>query len=789
MPAVTVQDLNNAKIDVDHIAAIATSTATTSTDRLGHEKLTMFGAVQTLTAFNPRGARTNTTYNLKDIYTEGGIAYVAVVQSFVSTSLAADLATGNVAVYQGLTPADLDASIVPYRAPSFPAVERGVDEKLSEVASILDAGGVGDYDPVADTGTNCISPLSFLSARGPARQVVHFPAMPGQTNNYLLSFPSGYTVGNSDVVVSADPGVTLYSNGVVFACEFVTATRVVDLALSTIGQTPVTYIFQPNADRPAPDENRKSRWLNSSDAVAPVLAMIDPRTGWRAILTVFPGTTGDGGDTAGATSSPKISFSENSVVVTTAAGDGALHGGFMRPLAGDEVGATLDFVPGSSGYTPSVMVRTARGTYGSLLYTQSVTNFQKTAGADIVQASGNSLGMADHESYSPYSAIVTVRILSAYDFQVLVNGAVVQETRTPDPIQELGFGAYLTAECTVSWTNIFLSRGHSIAGARGVSLFTIGDSITADQRGAWPRRCREALDGTKGVRVVAYTNQAVPGDDSNAQLALLQTNGVPAGTTHSVIQIGTNDIQGSGSVSTLSSNVSQMIDILQAAGSKIVIGLPPLWYTRAQAGTRGQNSLRYEQGTAYRIALLKLCANRGVPLLDSLPEYGPIVANFVKAGSSPNLIGLDPMVYDNLHPGSFMARIMGANYAGMLLGQMLKMGTNETPWADTPAAWPVQNSWALDPTDRAQFRIAPDGARRIRANYSTGVGAVLTNGTTVQQFGALMWPKRSVPFEAWTSNGTRVLMVMGIDGQLRVYGAAGIGSTQVFVDSGFYDVT
>lgn len=44
MPAITISDLNNAKLDADHIAAVATSTAPTATDRLGGVKTTMAGA-------------------------------------------------------------------------------------------------------------------------------------------------------------------------------------------------------------------------------------------------------------------------------------------------------------------------------------------------------------------------------------------------------------------------------------------------------------------------------------------------------------------------------------------------------------------------------------------------------------------------------------------------------------------------------------------------------------------------------------------------------------------------
>lgn len=45
MTAITITDLNNAKLDVDHIAELATSTNLTATDRLGRTKRTMEGAL------------------------------------------------------------------------------------------------------------------------------------------------------------------------------------------------------------------------------------------------------------------------------------------------------------------------------------------------------------------------------------------------------------------------------------------------------------------------------------------------------------------------------------------------------------------------------------------------------------------------------------------------------------------------------------------------------------------------------------------------------------------------
>ena len=51
MTAITITDLNNAKLDVDHIAAIATSTAASATDRLGGVKPTLSKTLANVQAF------------------------------------------------------------------------------------------------------------------------------------------------------------------------------------------------------------------------------------------------------------------------------------------------------------------------------------------------------------------------------------------------------------------------------------------------------------------------------------------------------------------------------------------------------------------------------------------------------------------------------------------------------------------------------------------------------------------------------------------------------------------
>lgn len=72
MPAITVADLNNAKLDVDHIAEFATSTAPTTTDRLGNVK-------QTLAAINA-----NFDAALADMNSEAAASAAAEAQAAVA---------------------------------------------------------------------------------------------------------------------------------------------------------------------------------------------------------------------------------------------------------------------------------------------------------------------------------------------------------------------------------------------------------------------------------------------------------------------------------------------------------------------------------------------------------------------------------------------------------------------------------------------------------------------------------------------------------------------------------
>ena len=66
-------------------------------------------AILTMQAYNERGAwNTGVAYAVKDVYVDAGIAYV-VLLAHTSTSVAADLAAGKVAIHQGVTREELQA--------------------------------------------------------------------------------------------------------------------------------------------------------------------------------------------------------------------------------------------------------------------------------------------------------------------------------------------------------------------------------------------------------------------------------------------------------------------------------------------------------------------------------------------------------------------------------------------------------------------------------------------------------------------------------------------------------
>jgi hypothetical protein len=141
VPAVSIADLTNAKLDVDHIATISTSTALTAIDRLGNTKDTIAGAVYKISAFNDRGPWvTARSYAFKDLVSNGGTWYVCVAPHASGATFAGDVAT-KWRVYQGVTASELAApgasATIGHTPSGVGAEETTVKQALDEVKTLF----------------------------------------------------------------------------------------------------------------------------------------------------------------------------------------------------------------------------------------------------------------------------------------------------------------------------------------------------------------------------------------------------------------------------------------------------------------------------------------------------------------------------------------------------------------------------------------------------------------------------------------------------------------------------
>jgi hypothetical protein len=207
MPAITINDLNNGKLDVDHIAAIATSTGLSAVDRLGNAKDTITGAIYKITTFTNRGAwAAATSYAVKDLVSTGGAWYVSVVAHTSSAAFATDSAS-KWRLYQGVTTGDLSApsgaSIVGVNKPSGPAqnLQQHLDMLYFGIANVRDtqyAGGAKLDGVTNDTAAYAAAIASGKNVYQPGGNAL---ITAGLTNPYQTQI-IGNGVGTSTITVS-----------------------------------------------------------------------------------------------------------------------------------------------------------------------------------------------------------------------------------------------------------------------------------------------------------------------------------------------------------------------------------------------------------------------------------------------------------------------------------------------------------------------------------------------------------------------------------------------------------
>lgn len=710
---------------------------------------------------NPRGAWASTTaYAIKDVVTNSGIAYIALVAHTSAGSFSTDLSASRWAVLQGVTTEALAAATA--AAGIGVAGGRDLQSRINDIRSVLDHGGTPNNS--LDNYGPTLALRTALSNAGTMR----FPFVAGSANVYKFTTAT-YSIFDGHTL-DVDEGVTLSfpDDGFLYTS-----------AVFKVARPFLAYFQSLNAYSWVSD-NRNRPLVSKQVYLSPAdvdTSTLTPVACDNAAVIRHQAVAWPSGDTFSTVSPLAASASgvqwQNTVSGTTAAS-------FVRLRPGDELSAYFDITSGSP--TLVAMARGAGG-YGGL-YTSALNDgsgtdiFRKDVGVSATQTTAGYYGKGTHANYSGRRALWTIRLISWNAFEVLFNGMRVTQGVVAGPIDEVGFGFYSTADYNATVQDWVIRRNSVNYGTSlPLSICTFGDSITSSRYECWPNYMRETLEGTLGLRVFSLTNRAVAGDDLAGQYAVMNDDGIN-GANIVVMQVGTNDVQGLTSKSSFLTNLQNVLTYCNTAGATLVFGIPPEFYTQAQAGSRGQAASNYERGNYIRGAILRFCADNGLRCVDSGQVLGPLLANYVNSALTPYWGGdpaNDPMLYDNIHPTPVMERLLGIAYAKAVAGAVMSAGNNITPFSlrlapTTLRASVMRNSWAMT-TEPVNWQCDEAGAVTFSGVFDKSTG-VLTDSTQIAQLPRALWPEAPVRAICATSALTKpCVLFVSTAGAVTIYGA------------------
>jgi lysophospholipase L1-like esterase len=199
-------------------------------------------------------------------------------------------------------------------------------------------------------------------------------------------------------------------------------------------------------------------------------------------------------------------------------------------------------------------------------------------------------------------------------------------------ISYYGFGGQVTSPVAASFSDWVITRGKE-SGGRGFNRTNFyGDSLSADYRGAWPKKCAEILEHSYGQNVLTMNNYAVDGStSSNMRNAVLADPQI--GITDVVLFGGVNDAQNSIPVATTIDNFTAMIDYLQnpLRNINVVVVLPPDFYPKALTDNTGVVVFNEAMTPIYRQAIHRLAASKGCAVVNTAQVLKPTLAYEAKA--------------------------------------------------------------------------------------------------------------------------------------------------------------
>lgn len=385
------------------------------------------------------------------------------------------------------------------------------------------------------------------------------------------------------------------------------------------------------------------------------------------------------------------------------------------------------------------------------------------------------------QSYAGINSVWSITIDGWRNFSIQYNGVTVLRSAVTGDIFQAGFGSFGDGTASIGWNDIVLARRAPSYAGQFIAVKIFGDSTSQPRYDNWAAYLKEAFEFSGAVRNWKIINEAVGGADSAAQLTVMTNVGV-ADADVVVIGVGTNDVQGFVGAPTYLSNITAMLGLCTG---KIVVFLDfGLWYGQAQAGARGQAATNYDGGAQYRSALLRLCAENGVKLVDIPSIEGPIVANYVNNALSPDMTTAgDTTVYDNIHPTTTLNRQVAQSITKAILGVIFQPVTFCKP---STALTDVQNGWDIS-IQAPFYQVSESGVVTIDGIVNDPGGATHTDGTTILILPQNIWPSRNKRFRAVTqATADYGLIFVSTAGEVQIFGVA--TATYVSLDALVWDI-
>lgn len=250
-------------------------------------------------------------------------------------------------------------------------------------------------------------------------------------------------------------------------------------------------------------------------------------------------------------------------------------------------------------------------------------------------------------------------------------------------ITKWGFGSY---QGNSSWYDFIIEYNRKKEPYEDIIVQVFGDSQSVEYVGtSWITYMQRFVNNSYGNRITDITNFAVSGQTVEQQETIF--NGVSPHKGVTIFFAGTNNIQGQtgiGSMIFSLNNILTALDFTNDSGAatngvidpgknRLLVVIPPMYFSQALNGGTGQASANYELGSGYRMAILRWAAENDVTVVDLMAAFGATTKNSL-------------LMRDDIHMSDLGAAVAGKEIGKGLLILKSKVTANEVLVGDSKSA-------------------------------------------------------------------------------------------------------